>query len=141
MSNQVDDVDVDYHHAVAAVVNGKAFPVGIDDNDILRFQNHKWVNPHLEREMTGWNDFLKHSRPYERLPAGIYDPSNMFMDMYAGRWTREDVVAEQTSSGYSVSGICDLSTVQSLDLYLLDTDGDLVVVTYVERSDDDEEDL
>lgn len=98
-------------------VGERSFKTALDNNGVQRFMPHDECPAELVEKMRDWDEYLssKDSR-YETIPAGIYTPNDLAIDFYNGVYTVDEMLSYETYSGYSVSGLADLSYFDDMEI-------------------------
>lgn len=96
---------------IPVIVGDRTFTTIIDANGVQRFKVNTAINAFVNASTVAFN---RHNST-RRGPAP-YTLNNLAIEYHEGKHTLDDMLTFYTSIGYSVSGFCDLSYFQNLDI-------------------------
>lgn len=98
-------------------VGDREFKTALDQNGVQRFMPHNEAPAELVEKLKEWEAYLHsdHST-HPSIPKGIYTPNDLAMDFYNGVYTVDEMLSYETSSGYSVCGLAELSYFEDMEI-------------------------
>lgn len=101
---------------IIVAIGEREFETALDHNGVQRFLPHDQTPEGLANLMSDWDNFLEGMKFGDTIPNGIYTPNDLAIAFHQGEWTVDEILSYQTASGYSVSGLSELSYFDDLEI-------------------------